>query len=65
MDVERDGVEVTKAAVVTGLNFFQAKQHKARTGKSNLDQIKQRNQMMAQTLFRDTKSKDPKASTQN
>ena len=66
MDVEdRDGGTVTKAAVVTGLNFFQAKQHKARTGASNLHEIKQRNQLMAETLMRDTTRRDPKFGTAN
>ena len=54
MDVQgQDGTVMTKAAVATGLNFFQAGIHKKKTGEADLNEISKGNIMMADTM-RDT-----------
>lgn len=51
MDVQgADGQTITKTAVATGLNFFQAQKERDETGQANLDQIRQQNLMDATLL---------------
>ena len=54
MEVEgADGSTITKSAVATGLNFFQAKKERDMGGTGDLNVVAKRNEMMSTTLAKD------------
>lgn len=56
MDIQDDdGQVVTKAAVATGINFFQAQKAKDAGNKVDLERIAEKNELMATTLVKGMK----------